>query len=174
MLQRKTPLRRNNFLRSAAPTSALKPRTSGLRRVCSRRQQERAEYSAAIEDYLSNHPVCQIWIARHGLDEAEVLASLGTGRFGAAYYRGERVPFANQVHHRNKRRLKRLVDERWFMSACQFEHDVVENHKNWARKVGLLLPMQADADGKWGDGNRALATPELIASLVGKPLQAPL
>lgn len=137
------------------------PRTR-VKRITPERASERREYSAARDAYLREHPVCQIWIAEHGLNEAEVLAQVTPGV--QCWFAGERVPFANQIHHRNKCRRARLTDFRFIMSASQFWHDQVENRKGWARENGYLLPIQADAEGRWGAGNQALTTPELLES----------
>jgi hypothetical protein len=55
------------------------------------------------------------------------------------------------------------------MSACREEHDWVEDHKDVARAFGLLLPIQADADGRWGAGNHGVETPALMAKKARRP-----
>jgi hypothetical protein len=68
------------------------------------------------------------------------------------------VPRATQIHHRNKKHGKRLVDVRWFLAVSAAEHDWIEANKSQARELGLLLPVQADPDGRWGGGNVGLET----------------
>jgi hypothetical protein len=136
-------------------------------RITEQRAAERREYAELRERYLRDHPVCQFWIAERGLDEQIVLQQLGGNlRPGDLWWSGERVPFSNQIHHRNKCRRARLTDERWIMAVSQRGHDGIEGRKTWARERGYLLPIQADAEGRWGAGNQALTTPELMASRV--------
>ena len=170
-MKRRTGLKRSGFPKRTSPLSRGKksaktcaPRVS-FKRITPERAAERREYAELRERYLREHPVCQIWIAERGLDEAAVLAQLGDNRRpGDLWWNGERVPFANQIHHRNKCRRARLTDERWIMSASQKWHDEVEGKKGWARDRGYLFPIQADAEGRWGSGNQGLTTPELMAS----------
>jgi hypothetical protein len=49
------------------------------------------------------------------------------------------------------------------MAASFSQHDFVEDHKDVARALGLLFPIQADADGRWGAGMQGLTTPELMS-----------
>ncbi len=113
---------------------------------------------------------CAVAIARFGLDEAEVIA-LGRGcsawvTVPAAGGGDFMIGRSDQIHHRNKGRGARLNDERWWMATALTSHDYVEDHKEWARAEGYLLPFQADADGRWGDGNQALETPALMVSKI--------
>lgn len=135
-------------------------RTTPISNVSSRRKTERAEYTREAARYLALHPYCQIFIFRHELSEEAVLRGKGQ-----LVYMGKtiRVPRASQIHHRNKRDGARLLDQRWWMSASAIEHDWVEHHKDVARALGLLLPINATIDGTWGDGQRALETPALMA-----------
>jgi hypothetical protein len=108
-----------------------------------------------------------ITIAMLGLDEAEVLCHWNRLFQNAGpIIGGVRILRAREVHHRNKGRGARLNDQRWWMAASRQAHDNTENHKTWARAEGYLLPIQADAEGRWGDGNQALTTPELMESKV--------
>lgn len=132
---------------------------SPIRRVSRARRVQNNGYTAARREYLAAHPFCQITIARQGLDEAEVVRASG-------WAGGIRVPRATAIHHRNKRDGARLTDTRWFLSTCWREHEWVEGDKQTARLLGFLLPVQADADGRWGAGNRGLPTPEFMASRI--------
>ena len=130
-----------------------------MNRVSSKRRKQRAQYTQQAEAYLIAHPFDQIWIARNGLEESLVIEVSG---YVIVAGRLCHCPRSDQVHHRNKRDGERLTDERWWMATAFESHQFVEANKNWARQHGYLLPIQADADGKWGDGNQALTTPELM------------
>ncbi len=134
-------------------------RAKRIPRITDERAAQRRLYNLRRLRYLAEHPFCQIVIACRGLDEAAVIA-------GKGWVSGFKVPRANQIHHRNKARHERLLDERWWMSASVDGHNYVEMHKRWARENGFLLPMQADADGRWGSGNQALETPAFMASQI--------
>ena len=124
-------------------------------------------YAKDRAEYLAAHPFCQIFMARNRINERDVL-DLYSGwdsSMGYIPYRGFRIPFANQIHHRNKAHGERLLDKRWWMACCREEHEWVENHKSEARRMTLLLPIQADKEGNWGAGQQALTTPELLNSL---------
>lgn len=131
-------------------------RRSRINPISTQRRKERAEYNRRRLAFLALHPFDQIYIARYRLDEQEVIA--GNGRIG-----GFRVPRATQIHHRNKATNARLNDERWWMATSLGSHNDVENAKGWARTEGYLLPIQADPEGRWGDGNQAETTAELLA-----------
>lgn len=137
-------------------------RNAGLARggrikpVADSKRAAKAAYTRDAAYYLARHPYCQIFIFRHELDEKLVIALGGN-------VRGLIVPKATQIHHRNKRNTsERLLDQRWWMGASAEEHEWVERHKDEARELGLLLPIQASPDGVWGTGNRALPTEELL------------
>ena len=123
-----------------------------------RRKVEQRQYAKQRAAYLLVHPYCQAWIAMHGFDENNVVDNGG-------YLL---VPRATSIHHRNKRTGSRLLDEKWWMAVCDYSHAEIEENKNWARQEGYLLPIQSDKDGKWGNGNQALTTPELMESKVHK------
>lgn len=146
MLTRRTPLKRSG----------------NLRRSTSKRRTERAQYSRAKIEFLSRHPFDQIYIAYNRLDEVDIIAN--GGYWKDAFGRLQHAPTSNQIHHRNKCRHGRLNDERWWMATSSAYHERVENCKEWARSYGFLLPIQADEDGKWGAGQQALTTPELLAA----------
>lgn len=153
MLKRYTPLRSSGPIKRKA---SIKRSGNHLRAVAEGKRAARLEYCRQAAIYLREHPFCQIYIARHELREDLVVA--GDGR-----HRGHVVPRATTIHHRNKRWTEeRLLDKRWWMSASIPQHDWVENNKDTARALGYLLPMQADENGRWGDGNQAVETPEFM------------
>jgi hypothetical protein len=111
-----------------------------IKRVSKKRAQANREYSNKRKDYLIAHPWCQIFMKRYGIDEAVVKANNGV--YPEVTYGGmvhwKRVPFANQIHHTKKPKQTYLnVVETW-LSACQEQHEWVENNKSKARELGLL------------------------------------
>lgn len=153
-LLRKTPLARGNL----SPIQALR-----IPRVKPERAAQKRRYNEQRDRYLAEHPFDMIWIAVAGMREEDVIATDGFYRRAGV---ARRVPRSTQVHHRNKNRKDRLTDERWWMATSTDSHENVENHKDWAREEGYLLPIQADADGRWGSGNQALETPALMTSKI--------
>jgi hypothetical protein len=140
-----------------------------LRRISPERAAENREYAKRKAAYLVEHPLDMVAIAMAGLDEAEVVAHYRTRTGGNPFsfrFDGHVIPVATQVHHRLKRHGARLLDERWWMATASASHDLVENRKDWARAEGYLLPIQADAEGRWGAGNQALVTSDLMRSKV--------
>ena len=163
MLKRTKGIKRTGF----------KAKRTRVNRVSAERRDERKEYAALRDQYLTQHPFDQIKIALCGFDEQQVIekgANLGPWNAQGIYFEGQFIALSNQIHHRNKCHGARLNDTRWWISTGQKSHDLVENHKNWAREVGLLLPIQADAEGRWGDGNQALTTKELLDQKTPIPL----
>ncbi len=143
-------------------------RKSRPRRRSPHRSAESKIYNRDAAFYLAKHPFCQIWIARHRLDEDVVIAQRGLvvirNAVGARHT--DCAPRATEIHHRNKRDGLRLLDQRWWMAVSRREHDWAENNKTEARLVGFLLPINASIDGTWGDGERALPTPEFMQSMI--------
>ena len=127
-----------------------------MKRRSAKRARQTGIYVREEEKFLEAHPFCQAWIFNERLDERFVLASGGI-------VEGVMVPRSTEVHHRNKKDGDRLLDQRWWLAVCRTQHDWIENHKNLARESGLLLPIQADKDGKWGSGNQGLTTEQLMA-----------
>lgn len=146
-LLRKTPLRRTNFLRSAAPTSADKSRTSGLRRVSKKRAAELRLYSAARKRYLSAHPICEVWCRERKFQllgpgpTGEILyqSAYPLANFTATELLNLDAPRATEIHHMNKRRGKMLLDENFWLAVSHASHERIEMNKAWAREQGLLL-----------------------------------
>lgn len=110
-------------------------RFTPLRRISLRRSQELAIYWPRRELFLARHPYCQLWLAEHGMAEAEASAFEGWVIVGGRLWR---VPRSRQVHHRDKRRGNRLLDETEWMAISPAGHDRLENHKTWARASGYL------------------------------------
>lgn len=118
--------------------SALVRRTP-LRRVSFRRLQQLRLYWVRRARFLRAHPYCQLWLKEHGVDEAEAIRQRGCLRLGAPR-RLVFVPRSATVHHRNKRRGARLLDEREWRAVGWSGHRAIEDHKAWARGRGFLKP----------------------------------
>lgn len=147
MIERKTPLRR----------------TAGLRKRSTKLETVARLYARDVARYLEQHPFCQIWLARHEADEEMIVSAWRVGGSPETWeFRGARIPRSTEVHHRNKRDGTRLRDQRWWMAASREQHDWVEEHKDDARALGYLLPIQADKNGRWGDGQQAIETPAFM------------
>lgn len=158
-MKRNIPLRRHTSIKRGGRLRSRSTKHAALDR----------DYTRRKAAYLAAHPFCQIFIARHELDEEHVIRNGGT--ITAAGPNGPvaiTVPRSDQIHHRNKRTGDRKNDERWWLAACFEEHEWVERHKDVARALGLLLPIQADEDGRWGDGNAAQPTPEYLARRINR------
>ena len=134
--------------------SSLKRRTR-MPRISPRRATERAAYRRDVKAFLVAHPFCQ---AQTYVWELEGNTQPLTFVMGS-----------NQVHHRNKCRGARLLDQRWWMAVGPYYHEEIETRKEWARKVGLLLPLEADVDGRLPDGTQCLTTDELLKSVEKTP-----
>jgi len=164
--------RRTYLKRSSKPL-----RRTRLARISPKRRKQRAVYRDVRLDHLRDHPLCQLTIAYHRFDEREVLAALegagGRDRWadvhgGRFQFRGISIPFATEIHHRNKCDGERLTDPRWFASSTRRLHDWVEDHKDQARQEGFLLPLEADKDGRLPDGSQCLTTDEWIRARARK------
>lgn len=154
----------------AAP---IRPARSAMRRKSRipaqkpQRGAENALYHERAAAYLALHPYDQSVIALRGYDEATVILNAGWMPVPRDEFDGPggfTVPLATAIHHRNKRHGKRLLDERWWLAVSAQQHALIEHIKDWSRAQGFLLPVQADADGRWGDGNQGQTTPELLAA----------
>lgn len=135
-----------------------------MKRITDRRAAERREYAKRKAAYLLAHPLDQIVIALHGFDEEALLASIAglDYRFKGVLWKGCVVHYSDQIHHRNRCYGARLNDERWWMATTMESHRFVEDHASWSRENGFLLPVQADSEGRWGNGNQALPTTEFM------------
>jgi hypothetical protein len=103
-----------------------------IRKVSVKRNAQLREYSKLRLAFLQEHPYCQATILLNNLDEALVIAR--SGYISPTLT----VPFATEVHHRNKRFGKRLNDTTHWLAVCRELHTRIENEKQWARANGLL------------------------------------
>lgn len=112
-------------------------RSSPLRRVSTCRRQQLRHYETRRVEFLREHPYCQFWLAEHGIAE-----ELAIRRHGILRLRPGvpplHVPRSSTVHHRNKRRGARLLDEREWMAVSWTSHRAIEAGKRWARERGYL------------------------------------
>lgn len=112
-------------------------RRTPLRRISLRRQTELRLYGARCAQFLAEHPFCQVWLEERGFDEKRVMAANGFV-FDPIVRRHLRAPRATTIHHRNKRRGSRLLDERHWMAVSWSGHRQIEANKQWARTRGYL------------------------------------
>lgn len=157
MIRRKQPMKRTGWLKKSG---RVKP-------ITKQRSSERKEYNAEKLVYLEANPFCEIFCAVHRINVRAHLKDIfdhdATGPW-KTYVEGKPVlvPRANQIHHRNKARKGRLLDKRWWMAASPGWHQWAEDNKEKAREIGILLPFQADAEGRWGADQQAITTEELL------------
>jgi hypothetical protein len=107
-----------------------------LRRATDLRHHQNGLYLYCRKLFLAAHPYCQLFLAERGISEAEAFR-----RGGIIPLNGvpTSIPLATQVHHRDKRRGARLLDERFWMAISPWGHDQIELNKSWARERGYLL-----------------------------------
>ena len=111
-------------------------RRSPIRRISVRRASELGVYRLRHALFLEAHPFCQLFLAEHGIEERLVIAQNGFVRLPGG--RLIRVPRASMVHHRNKRRGSRLLDESEWIAVSFSGHERIERRKRWARRTGFL------------------------------------
>lgn len=110
---------------------------SPLNRISPRRLLEQQCYAARRERFLQDHPFCQLWLAEHGIKEAWAIHQRGVLRFGPGRP-PVFVPRSATIHHTNKRRGRRLLDEQNWMAVSWCGHRTIECNKTWARERGYL------------------------------------
>lgn len=82
--------------------------------------------------YLARHPYCQIFIARHELDEDAVIC--GGGKSGSI-----KVPRATLVHQRTDGLGASIDGDAWWMAACTEELAWVRKNKDVATALGFVV-----------------------------------
>jgi hypothetical protein len=113
-------------------------RRAPLARVSLRRLQELALYWERRRRFLREHPFCEFWLACRGVTQAEAIAARGwVCRHGV----WRRAPRSSEVHHRDKRRGGRLLDETQWLAVSRRAHRFIEEHKGAARALGFLRPI---------------------------------
>ncbi len=96
-------------------------RKTPLRKVSKKKATEQAIYRQLKNEALSSQPLC----------EFPTLYSNG--------YEPGCVNRATQVHHAKGQQGALLNDKRYWWLLCMEHHRWVEDHKNEARKMGLIL-----------------------------------
>lgn len=129
--------------------TALPPRRSPLRRVSSKRAAQLRIYAVKRKVFLGLHPLCQWWLSRHGVNEAQARETWYDSRRHFIYFqdtnghtcaiRAGDIPEASEIHHKKKPRSTYLNDESTWMAVSREGHDWIENHKSEARAKGWLL-----------------------------------
>lgn len=110
-----------------------------LRRISPRRRAEQEAYGPRAATFLLQHPYCQVWLAERGISEDFAREHRGILDLGFGVPRVF-VPRSEVIHHRNKRRGPRLLDESEWMAVSHAAHRRIENNKAWARDRGYLRP----------------------------------
>lgn len=119
-MQRRTPLNR---------------RSKPIRKVSLKRLAQLTEYYDAARTYMADHPICMVWLVENGFKNYHVTLDASS----VMIFRTMGAPAATEVHHKNKRRGKRLTDQTHWMAVCRHNHERIENNKAWARANGFLL-----------------------------------
>jgi hypothetical protein len=145
-------MKRSPMKRSSKPLA----RRTRMPRVKPERLADLKIYWKRVPVFLEEHPFCQWYMAELGLNESELLQCQGlyhyateigirydkdlgrvacfAGRFLFAY-----VPRSEVVHHKNKRRGARLLDEKDWQADSRFGHDAIELNLKEARAKGHSL-----------------------------------
>ncbi len=124
---RRTPLKRHTRLRRVSPKRILRLRSY---------------YTRALA-FLAAHPYCQVWLREHGLTEQDAIAGKGFVKLSRVVGTtmvlwDSPVPKSEEVHHTNKRRGARLLEEADWLAVSAAAHDRIEANKAWAREQGYL------------------------------------
>lgn len=135
MKTRITPLRRGGPLK----------RKTRLRPVSGRRESEVRAYAIARRQYLAAHPICEVWCREHNFAWAgdAIYQYRAAGVIPRDYITANELhqigaPHATEVHHMDKRRGARLLDESQWLAVCRANHERIESNKAWARASGWL------------------------------------
>lgn len=110
-----------------------------MRRVSLQRLEQLAAYIARRSRFLGQHPYCQLWLAEHDIPEEYAMVLCGRVPLPGAIVLCP-VPRSQTIHHRDKRRGERLLDERFWMAVSRTAHRRIEENKAWARACGYLNP----------------------------------
>lgn len=123
--------------RAALPRKRINP-------ISKRQRQRLRGYGPARAAFLSQYPLCSVWIARLGgwhlarnptTENCRVLALI-------CYL----APVATTIHHCRGRAGSLLMDQRYWIGASLLEHDWIDRNRAAARRFGLLAEV-----GKWGN-----------------------
>lgn len=106
-----------------------KPRKP-LKHVSKKRGAANREYAKRRKRYLAEHPKCEAW--GRIVDWAIESGWLSFNEVPVA------APQSSEIHHTKKPKCKYLNDESTWLAVSRWSHDWIENHKDIARKIGLL------------------------------------
>lgn len=147
-MKRSGPLKRSA---KAIQRKAWMPRISKTRLI------ELREYTHLRRIFLTDHPVCQVWLSEHGFTEMDLTRDQAgewavriavpdlTQRISSGCrppikeIRFLPAPLSEEVHHKNKRRKAMLLRQEFWMAVSTRAHRWIELHKDEARKRGYLL-----------------------------------
>lgn len=140
MLTRKTPLRRSG-----------KPiKRSRIRQVSKKRRAKLDLYSPLRKTFLTEHPLCEVWLGKRGWRWRTFNAELGAlyERTSAPYYaidfndlalRIKGAPESVEVHHKAGRLGSNFLDTKTWLAVSREEHEWVHAHASEARARGWLV-----------------------------------
>lgn len=92
-----------------------KPRKP-IRQVSKRREAQLAQYSLAKKVYMDKHTYCECQTPEHAC-----------------------FNYATEIHHKNGRNGKRLIDIQYFMAICRTCHEWIHANPKKARELGYLI-----------------------------------
>lgn len=106
-----------------------KPRKP-LKHVSKKRGAANREYAKRRKAFLAAHPMCQAWptILHWAMQRPGMLETLPYMKWF----------YSEEIHHTKKPKCKYLNDESTWLAVSRWSHDWIENHKDIARKIGLL------------------------------------
>jgi hypothetical protein len=108
---------------------------SRLAPVSARRLHESWLYEYRRKQFLAAHPYCQVWLAEHGVEEADAIHNGGRVEVNGTLLT---VPLSTEIHHKNKRRGFDLLDPSEWLAVSADAHRRIESEKDWARARGYL------------------------------------
>lgn len=116
-------------------------RRTRLRPVSKRRARELRTYSVKRKVFLAEHPLCQVWLTKHGFKE------LGQGfyeKHGGKIYsdlmvEAEGCPKSCDVHHKAGRTGGNYLAESTWMAVSRDAHDWIHANPSEARRRGWLV-----------------------------------
>lgn len=122
----------------------MKPRKP-IKRVSDKRRKQMGEYMKVRNEYLRQHPYCEVWLAEHGVSEEQVIADDGYAEIVVSCPTGcltqsrmVKVPRSTEVHHVAGRIGKLLCDADNFLAVCRDSHNMIHRMPSWARQNGFL------------------------------------
>ena len=87
-------------------------RTGKPKTVSSKRMILNAEYKVVRDEYMADHPVCEVKDCMHPSED---------------------------LHHKAGRTGSLLTDKRFFLATCRYCHGEIELKPEWAKKMGYSV-----------------------------------